>query len=133
MRILIVDDDFVSRKLLLKSMEQIGECDSACNGVEAWVAFQVAQNENRPYDILLLDIVMPEMDGREVLRLIREYEAKEKNTDGHTVKIAMATTLADKDSIIGSFRNQCDGYITKPYSRESLLGNLRKCGMLPAV
>lgn len=131
MRILIVDDDFTSRRLLLKSMEAVGDCDSACNGIEAWIAFQSAHEEGRPYGMILLDIMMPEMDGREVLKRIRDFESSGQTGNRKAVGIAMATTLADKDSVIASFRNQCDGYITKPYSRESLLDSLRNCGLLP--
>ena len=132
MKILIADDEFTSRKILMKIMEPFGECDIACNGKEAWDAFQFAHKEGRSYDILLLDIIMPEMDGRQVLTKIREYE-KAKNLHGSkALRIAMATTLGDKESVITSFRDQCDGYMVKPYFRDSLLENLRNNGILPA-
>ncbi len=131
MKILIVDDDFISRKLLLKILESYGECDLACNGKEAWEAFQNAHVEERKYDIILLDIMMPEMDGREVLRHIRGYEQTKQLPSEKIAHIAMATTLADKVNVIQAFRDQCDGYITKPYTRESLLADLRKFSMLP--
>ena len=132
-RILIVEDDFVSRKLLLKIMSPIGECDAACNGKEAWEAFGAAHAEGNGYDLILLDIMMPEMDGREVLSRIREYENSGGAKVAKTARIAMATHIGDKETVIKSFRDQCDGYITKPYTRDSMLADLRKYGLLPAV
>jgi two-component system chemotaxis response regulator CheY len=130
MRVLIADDEFTSRKILHKSMETLGECDMACNGKEAWEAFQTSHREGRPYELVLLDIMMPEMDGGEVLKLIRGLEGLDKPGARKPALIAMATTATDKESVLDSFRAQCDGYITKPYTKESLLSNLRKFGIL---
>jgi two-component system, chemotaxis family, chemotaxis protein CheY len=131
MRILIADDDVTSRKLLIKTMKPVGDCDAACNGMEAWESFLAGHKEGRPYDIILLDIMMPEMNGGETLKRIREYEREAGLDIARPARIAMATTMADRDSIIGSFHNQCDAYITKPYNRDSLFDSLRKYGMLP--
>ena len=130
MRILIVDDDFTSRKILLKCANKFGVCDMAANGKEALSAYQLALAESEPYDLILLDIQMPEMDGREVLRVIRTLENPVVNeTHGHT-RIIMATSLADKENVISSFREQCDGYILKPYSPESVRRDLQHSGVL---
>lgn len=131
MRILIADDDFTSRRLLMKSLEGLGDCDAACNGKEAWEAFVNARSENHPYGLVLLDMVMPEMDGREVLKRIRDLEAESGIVSGMGARIAMATVVTDRDAVIGSFRYQCDGYIRKPYTRDSLLGDLRRYSLLP--
>jgi two-component system, chemotaxis family, chemotaxis protein CheY len=133
MKILIVDDDFTSRALLLRIMEPIGDCEVACNGKEAWDAFQAAYADGLPYDLVLLDIMMPEMNGHEVLKRIRTFEKGQNLTGKQAVSVAMATTLGDSANIINSFHNQSDGYLTKPYNRESLLGDLRKFGILPRV
>jgi len=130
MRVLIADDEFTSRRILQKSMEKLGDCDLACNGREAWEAFQASHREGRPYELILLDIMMPEMDGGVVLKLIRGFEGLSGPGSRKPALIAMATTAADKDSVLESFRAQCDGYITKPYTKESLLSNLRKFGIL---
>lgn len=130
MKILIVDDDFTSRKLLLKTLESYGECDLACNGLEAVAAFEAAHLDQNAYQIILLDILMPEMDGHGVLKFIREFELKNNIYKPHATRIAMATTLTDKGTIIESFRDQCDGYITKPYTRDSILTQLQKFNIL---
>lgn len=63
MKILIVEDDFYSRKILKKFLTAYGEVDIAINGEEAVAAFKLAWEENQPYDLITLDIMMPIMDG----------------------------------------------------------------------
>jgi two-component system, chemotaxis family, chemotaxis protein CheY len=130
MKILIVDDDFTSRRILMKCVKSLGECDLAANGKEAMLAYETAWSEQEPYDLILLDIMMPEMDGNEVLRNIRAREKENVKRKIKTTSIAMATSLGDNRSVIGSFREQCDGYIVKPYSTESILRDLRRAGIV---
>lgn len=125
MRILIVEDDFVSRRLLQKMLSQLGICDTAVNGTEAVKAFQMAHDEGSPYDLVCLDIMMPEMDGLEVLKRIRLYE-KGIGIEGLSgVKIIMITALDDFNNIKTSFREQCEAYVIKPIEREKLLHVLK--------
>ena len=132
MRILIVDDDFTSRKLLARSVHDLGSVDQACDGEEGWMAYRSALGES-PYDLLLLDIVMPMMDGGELLRRIRADEEGRGITGLRRCAIAMATMLADKDTVLASFRNEADGYILKPYSPGSVLRDLRRHKLVPGA
>ena len=59
MKILIVDDDFTSRKILLKYLAEYGQCDVAVDGEEAVEVFKLALNEWEAYDLVCLDIMMP--------------------------------------------------------------------------
>lgn len=129
MRILIVDDDFTSRKLLARSVRELGMVDQACEGEEGWQAYQDALSED-PYDLILLDIVMPSMDGVELLRKIRADEKARGVTGPRRCAIAMATMLSDKDTVLASFRDEADGYIVKPYSPGSVLRDLRRHKLL---
>jgi len=129
MRILIVDDDFTSRKLLARSVRELGLVDQACEGEEGWQAYQDALSEG-PYDLILLDIVMPSMDGVELLRKIRADEKARGVTGPRRCAIAMATMLSDKDTVLASFRDEADGYIVKPYSPGSVLRDLRRHNLL---
>ncbi|HKP96749.1 MAG TPA: response regulator [Fibrobacteria bacterium] len=131
MRTLVVDDDFTSRRILMRIMQSFGTCDAACNGKEGWQAFCQAHDERDPYEVILLDILMPEMDGHELLGRIRGFEEERPLRADQIARIAMATVLHDKDSVLRSFRGQCDGFITKPYSAEVLVKDLRACGVLP--
>ena len=74
MRILIVEDDLASRKIMLKILSKYGECDVTVDGLEAVDAFMLAQKENKPYDLVCLDIMMPKLDGVKVLKVIRSLE-----------------------------------------------------------
>ena len=55
MRILIAEDDFASRKLLLKFMSEYGECDVTVDGMEAIDAYLMSLEEKEPYDLICLD------------------------------------------------------------------------------
>lgn len=133
MKFLIVDDDFTSRKILQLTLNQLGTCDMACNGDEACAAFQAAQREGFRYDLILLDIMMPGMDGTEVLRKIRAEEDASRIYGNDRVKIAMSTCLNDKDHVIGSFHDGCDGYILKPFTPSSVVHDLKRHGLLKST
>ena len=71
MRVLIVEDDFVSRKILHNILLDYGECDIAADGKEAVEAFKLALDDNTPYDLICMDIMMPRMNGQEALLQIQ--------------------------------------------------------------
>lgn len=120
MKTLIVEDDFTSRFILQEMLAPYGEVHIAVNGKEAVIAVEKAYKENSPYDLLALDIMMPEMNGQDTLKAIRALEDSNDIYPGHGIKILMTTGLDDKDSIFTAFREQCDGYLTKPLSRVKL-------------
>lgn len=124
MKTLIIDDDFTSRKLLSKILSKYGETDVAVDGKEAVKAFKISLDENNPYDLLCLDIMMPEMNGQETLKEIRRLE-NEKGIYGlDGVKIIMVTALSDSQNICTAFREQCEAYIIKPIEKDKLLKKL---------
>jgi len=125
-KILVVEDDFVSRKLLFRLLEQYGEVDIALNGREALDVVQHAWDSNCPYQLICLDIMMPEMDGREFLRTLRkEEELRGFHTDGST-KVIMTSALNDKKSVFSSFKEGCEGYLVKPVRKQELITILKK-------
>ncbi len=74
--------------------------------------------------------MMPGMDGREALKQIRSIE-KEKGIGGFDhAKIIMTTALKDTDNVMGSFKDQCDGYIVKPIDKQKLLGKMIELGLI---
>lgn len=121
MKSLVVDDDFFNRRILQAILASYGECHIAVDGKEALFAYKQALAEEAPYDVICLDIMMPELDGQEVLRNIRQIE-KDKNILGSdSVKIIMTTALDDKDNIKTAFKEQCESYLIKPISKSKLL------------
>ncbi len=125
MKILIVDDDLYSRLLLKEYLAEYGSCDMAVDGEEAVRAVEIAIESGKPYDLIFLDIMMPKMNGQEALKRIRQIE-HERGIEGlDCVKIIMSTALDDSKNIIEAFKSQCEGYITKPYSRSNIFDTLK--------
>jgi two-component system chemotaxis response regulator CheY len=119
LKILIVDDNFLNRKLLLEMLRDSATCDLAVNGKEAMEAYTLSLNEARPYDIILLDIAMPEIDGMQVLGMIRAQEQARGVAVGEGVPIIMVTAF--KEHCLQAFNVGCDDYILKPYDKSVLL------------
>lgn len=121
MKSLIVDDDFFARKILTNILAPYGEAHVAVDGKEAIFAFEQSLAEEAPYDVVFLDIMMPEMDGQEVLKNIRKIEEQKNIFGSDSVKIIMTTALDDSDNIKTAFREQCESYLIKPISKAKLL------------
>jgi two-component system, chemotaxis family, chemotaxis protein CheY len=126
LKILIVEDDFLSRSFLSKMLSEYGEIDIAIDGVEAVDAVKRACDAAAPYDIIFLDIMMPRKDGQTTLREIREYEESSGKSALENCKIIMTTAMGDAKNVMGAFGSQCDAYITKPFSKQTIDEQLRK-------
>lgn len=131
LKILIVEDDFTSRIMLQEVMNRYGVCHAAANGVEAVVAFQDALQNNEPYHLVLLDIMLPEMDGQETLKRIRAIEDEAGIMLGKGAKIIMVTGKSDSRNIIESFNETCDAYLIKPIHVEKLNRELINLRLIP--
>lgn len=130
MKILIAEDDFYSRKLMLAFLSPFGECDAAVNGLEAWEAFIDACDLGTPYHLICLDIMMPEMDGQEALIKIRNEEEKRGIPRHERAKIIMVTALDEMKAIMSSYHALCDGYLMKPIDHTMMLEQLKECGLI---
>lgn len=130
MKILITEDDFTSRTILQSILDPYGDCHIAADGIEAIEAFMVAWAEGHRYDLVCLDIMMPRMDGQEVLNRIRTMEESEGINAGEGVKIIMTTALGDKNNVLTAYNEQCDAYVVKPINRDKLLAHLREFGLI---
>jgi two-component system chemotaxis response regulator CheY len=101
MKILVVDDDPVSRKMLQKIMSSFGECEEVENGKAAIKSFEQAWANFTPsFDLITLDIRMPEMDGTEVLNRIRELEIKKEIPLEKRVKISRRIWLQNDKKLL---------------------------------
>jgi CheY-like chemotaxis protein len=108
---LLAEDNPVNQKVALRMLEKLGyRADVAANGVEVLQAL-----ERKPYDVILMDVLMPEMDGLEATRLIR-------NRGG---EIAQPVIIALTANALAGDRERClsagmDDYLTKPLQLEQL-------------
>lgn len=131
MKILIVEDDFISRRILKELMSSYGNCDIAVNGQEAIDSFRLAHESKQPYDLILLDIMMPGVDGLEALRVIRLKEREMAMPHALSVKVIMTTALDDPKTVIKAFYDgEATSYIVKPISRQKLVKELRTLKLL---
>ena len=130
MKTLIVDDDFTNRLLLQELLKGYGPAHVAVNGKEAVDATRTALEANESYDLICLDIMMPEMDGQEALTAIRAAEVKAGVPIGDGVKVIMTTALSDNKNVMQSFRKYCDAYLVKPIEGRKLLEELRKLELI---
>lgn len=130
MKILIVEDDLTSRKFLYKFMADYGECDITIDGIEALDAYLLALDEETPYDLICLDIMMPKVDGVKVLKTIREIEKQRKIDENKKVKIIMTTALTDVDLVKNSFDSGCEAYATKPIDTKKLRNVMEKLNII---
>ncbi|MEE4241394.1 MAG: response regulator [Desulfopila sp.] len=124
MKFLIVDDNETSAGLLLNYLKDSGECHVAYSGEEALNTIQSAMETGDPYDVICLDIMMPIIDGIETLRTIRELEQSTFNISGRKSAIIMTSALDDIKTIMRSFKEMCDGYLTKPIKKRDLLDKI---------
>jgi two-component system chemotaxis response regulator CheY len=125
LKILIAEDDMISRRFLLKFLSEYGECDVVIDGMEALDAYLISEKETEPYDLICLDIMMPKVDGIKVLKAIRDFEKQRGIIPDKKVKIIMITALADAEHFQKAFELGCEAYASKPIDSDKLIGVLK--------
>lgn len=115
LRVIAVDDDAVDLRILAAALERDGcEVDRASSGAEA-----LALMRSRPAQAVLTDWSMPDMDGSELCRRLRELPS------GKDAFLVVLTALDDEQRAIESFEAGADEYVTKPFNPRVLLARVR--------
>ncbi len=130
MKILIAEDDYVSRKFLYKFLSNYGDCDLTMDGKEAVEAFIMSLEGKSYYDLVCLDIMMPEMDGIKVLQTIRKLETEWEVGQENKAKAIMTTALNGSQEITSSYNSGSEAYAVKPIDTDRLLDVMDKLGLL---
>ena len=104
---------------------------TAVNGIEAVKAFEMAHAEGMPYDTIFLDIMMPEMDGKEALKIIRQKENSMNILPKNETKIVMVTALDTAQDVIEAYyKGGCTSYLVKPIEKKKILKALKDLGLI---
>ncbi len=126
MRILLAEDNITNQQVAVGILKKLGlRVDAVANGAEAVKAL-----ETIPYDLVLMDVLMPEMDGQQALQQIRALEEAKGILLGDGAKIVMTTALGDSKNVLAAYSGQCDAYLVKPVDKANLLDELRKMGLI---
>jgi two-component system, chemotaxis family, chemotaxis protein CheY len=131
MRILVVEDDFGSRRMMQKMLEKYGIVDVVVDGEEAVEAFKLAWEDSSPYAVVFMDIMMPKMDGHEALKRLRELEREMGVKSSEEVKVIMTSVLEDPKNVIEAYYGgAATSYLIKPIDREKLEEELTRLGLI---
>lgn len=128
MRILVVDDDFASRKKMEKILQEFGDCFLAESGSDAIKIFKEAWDIGIPFDLISLDIGLPDISGIEVLAQIRTIEKDKAILKDKASQIIMVTANADQETVMNSLQAGCNSYIVKPFGRDNVIEKVSDLG-----
>jgi two-component system chemotaxis response regulator CheY len=124
---LIIDDELTSRELLSMILKAYGPVDTAVDGLEGLKAYNLALGRE-PYDLIMLDIMLPRMDGQQVLKAIRRIEQERGVVGPEQVKIVMISALGDFSNVSQAFASACTSYLTKPIVAQKVQAELARLG-----
>jgi len=111
MNILIAEDDFISRKLLLNILEELGhDVTVATDGEEAWNIFKT-----QPYRMVITDWLMPRMDGLELVRKLREEDVPD-----YTYIMLLTANIGQRENYFKAMDAGVDDFLAKPLDRLEL-------------
>lgn len=130
MRFLVVDDDFETRHLMQKLLRPFGDVDVATDGEEGVEAFSRALKAGEPYALVTMDILMPNIDGQQALREIRQIEKEHGIAPEDQVKVIMVSGLDNSEELHDAFfLGEATSYIVKPINHTVLLQEIAKLGL----
>jgi two-component system chemotaxis response regulator CheY len=129
MKILVVDDETASRLKMQTLMGTFGVSQGVENGQGAINAVEKALEEGQPFQVITLDIEMPDLEGTEVLQRIRRSEADHGLPKEKRARIIMVTGRADKQKVLACIQGGCDDYIAKPFNIALVRAKMEKYGL----
>jgi len=131
---LVVDDDELGREIIAQYLQSVPFVDTATDGQDAVGKFQAALTAGDPYELILLDIVMPDMDGIAAGKEIRKLEKELTLPADKQVKIVMLTALNTPQDVMQSMLSvQSSAYLVKPVEPEKVRKTISQLGLrIPA-
>jgi len=131
LRILIVEDEPVNREFLRLSLRGLGDCQAVSSGEDAVAAQRTALEQNQPFDVVFLDIMLPGINGLQALEQLRALEDRHGVPQERRVPVIITTTLDDDKTASRAFiHGQAVSYMTKPFRAAQIREELSKLGLL---
>ncbi len=124
MKILIVDDQKIFRHQLLKNLDDVGTCVAVSDGLTAVQAFKESLDCDKKFDVVILDLYMPNMNGfktLEIMRTMESFHSKHTLTKYKYSRIVIHTSSSDPRDILISYQKKSNGFLSKPVSKEELI------------
>ena len=122
MRILLIDDEPIALTKLELMLANTGACDTAGSGVEATERFVKAVNDNQPYDLITIDIELPDITG---LELLKRFVSLEHKNNIVPAKKIMVTAHSNVDYVVKA-KDKCDAFVVKPLRKATLLAKVNE-------
>jgi two-component system, chemotaxis family, chemotaxis protein CheY len=119
---LVVDDMKIARKKIIQTLNSIGieKVVEAKDGVEALELFEEAIKSGQPFQLILSDLNMPNMNGVELVKKVKS------NPEGKTTPFLMLTAESEKTVIMEAIKAGVDNYISKPFTPDELKDKITK-------
>ncbi len=131
MKTLIIDDDASCRNVFKLFFEKFGKCDLCSNGSDGIAMFKEAFISEKPYDLVVIDIIMPDINGSEVLRMIRIEEDMCNLSDFFRTKVLLTTSLDDEENrnLAKNLTQEIEAYYIKSFANEGLQEKLQELNL----
>ena len=120
-KILVVDDDPSILRVVEHHLKDYGELTLVGSGQQAVSTYRSMMDRGEHFDLVCMDIMMPDLDGRQAVAQIRNIETSKGVRERRRSKIIMISALDTPQDKLKSFRESCDAYVTKPIDKNQLL------------
>lgn len=133
LRALIVEDAPVNREFLLLALEPLAGCEAAGSGEEGLAIFERALRENRPFEVVFLDIGLPGMNGLQTLERMRAAEEAASLPEPRCARVIVTTAMDDDQLARRAFLSgRAASYMTKPFRLRQIREELANLGLAGA-
>jgi len=124
MRALVIENCKKTNEMYDKLLVNKFELRFEYNGLDGFFAFQTAIKIHQPYDIIIMEINMPDLDGTQNLRMIRLWEKENNISREQGIPILISTSLEKYDYLINYAGKECDHIIFKPFTEDTIIEKL---------
>lgn len=127
-RVLIVDDEKSSREMALFDLRNEYDCDTAFDAFDAYEKICRAVNQKKPFDVVVLDEIMPDMNGTALLKIIRISEKYIPSHIGNRTKFVVVSSVESQRLLKNIYQKVMDDrciYIKKPFDQKKLLETVK--------